>query len=228
MCFSPQADFVGGAIIAAIGVDSFRHVHQRHGHIAIASLPLLLAVHQIDEAFIWLGLQGHVPRSVAHVALWIYLLIAFVILPTFVPIAVLAFEPAGKRKLFMALFSIIGFGVSVDLLHAMLTSPFGVVMHPYHLSYSLRLPHPLLIIVLYIVAVCGALLCSSSRRVVTFGAINLIAIIIIARLTVDGFASVWCGWAAISSGAISLQLRRHRPHHLVTPENLPDPRVSSA
>ena len=48
---------------------------------------------------------------------------------------------------------------------------------------------------------------SSHRRVVTFGIVNVVAIAAIAWLTLDGFASVWCAWAAISSGAIALHMR---------------------
>ena len=43
-----------------------------------------LDAHQLDEAFVWWGLDGHVPHTVGRVALWIYLVIAFVVLPAFV------------------------------------------------------------------------------------------------------------------------------------------------
>ena len=33
------------------------------------------------------------------------------------------------------------------------------------------------------------------------------AVVIIARFTISGFASVWCGWAAVSSAAITLHCR---------------------
>ena len=68
-----------------------------------------------------------------------------------------------------------------------------------------------MIVALYVVAVCGPLLVSGYRIVVLFGVVNLIAVIIIARLTVSGFASVWCGWAACSSAAIALHCRFARP-----------------
>lgn len=207
MCFSPQADLVGGVIIGAIGIDALRHVERRASHLAIASLPVLFAFHQLDEAFIWFGLEGHVARSIEHVALWIYLLIAFVVLPIYVPLAVMGYEPTARRKWAMAPFAAIGAYVSVVLLLAMIRGPFGVTMHPLHLSYDLRLGHAYFIVVLYVIAVCGAFLFSGVRPMVVFGIINLVAVIIIVRLTVDGFASVWCAWAALSSGAIALRLR---------------------
>ena len=63
MCFSPQADIAGGLVITAIGVDAVRHIRQRREFIALAWLPLLLGAHQFIEAFVWLWLQGHVPRA---------------------------------------------------------------------------------------------------------------------------------------------------------------------
>jgi hypothetical protein len=48
--------------------------------------------------------------------------------------------------------------------------------------------------------------------VVIFGLVNLVAVGLIAWLTIDGFASVWCGWAAISSAAIAIHVRVGKVH----------------
>ena len=179
---------------------------------AIAALPLLLGAHQLDEAFVWWGQEGHVPAAVGHVALWIYLLIAFVVLPIFVPLAVRALEPTPKRKQLMIPFIVIGVAVAVRLFVAMVRGPIQVTVHPYHLAYSVKLSHGLIVITLYVAACCGTLLLSSYRHVVVFGIVNLVAVAVIAKLTVDGFASVWCGWAAITSGVVALHMRFGRPH----------------
>jgi len=119
MCFSPEADIGGGLLICAIGVDAVRHIGQRREFIAMAWIPVLLGAHQFIEALVWLWLQGHVPRGIGHVALWAYLLIAFVVLPVFIPLAVIALEPTRRRKLLMAPFALIGGVVAVILLAAM-------------------------------------------------------------------------------------------------------------
>ena len=107
----------------------------------------------------------------------------------------------------MVPFALIGAVIAVTLLAAMLHGPVGVTLAPYHLSYSIRLPAGLVIVALYVVAVCGPLLMSGYHNVVLFGVVNLIAVVIIAQLTISGFASVWCGWAAVSSAAIALHCR---------------------
>jgi hypothetical protein len=211
VCFSPQADLVGGLLIGVIGVDAVRHIRQRREFIALAWIPLLLGAHQFIEALVWLWLQGHVPRGIGHVALWAYLLIAFVVLPVSVPLAVIAVEPTRRRKQMMVPFALLGTVIAVTLFAAMVRGPVGVKLGPYHLSYGIRLPDGFLIVALYVVAVCGPLLVSGYRIVALFGVVNLIAVIVIARLTISGFASVWCGWAAVSSAAIALHCRFAKP-----------------
>jgi Family of unknown function (DUF6629) len=212
VCFSPQADIVGGLLIGAIGVDAVRHIRQRREFIALAWIPLLLGAHQFIEALVWLWLQGHVPRGIGLVALWAYLLIAFVVLPVFIPLAVIALEPTRRRKKMMVPFAVLGAVVAVTLFAAMVRGPVGVKLAPYNLSYGIRLSDGFLVVALYVVAVCGPLLVSGYRNVALFGVVNLVAVIIIARLTISGFASVWCGWAAVSGAAITLHCRFAKPH----------------
>jgi hypothetical protein len=219
MCFSPQADLAGGIVISAIGVAAIRNAQRRRDHVALAALPLILGAHQVIEAFVWLGLQGHVPHELERVALWAYLLIAFVLLPIYVPLAVVINEPSRRRRFIMAPLVALGVAISSILLSTMLRGPVNARLRPYHLAYSIHLSHGGLVVVLYVAAICGTLLLSTRRRVVTFGAVNLVAVGIVAWLTVDGFASVWCGWAAISSGAIALHMRVGKVHggrHLTT------------
>jgi hypothetical protein len=211
VCFSPQADLVGGVVVTAIGVDAFRHLRGRNSHLLLVALPLLLGMHQLVEAFVWWGLRGDVPHVVGRVALWVYLLIAFVVLPMFVPFAVLAVEPIRRRRWRMAPFVALGGGVTVVLLVAMLRAPIDVVEHPYHLEYVVRLRYGGFVVALYVVAVCGSLLFSGYRHIEIFGFANLVAVALLAWFTLDGFASLWCGYAAVSSGAIALHMRFAKP-----------------
>ena len=57
MCFSPQADFTAGAVVAGVGVQTLRRVRVRR-ELIVGALPLLLGIHQLVEGFVWLGLRG--------------------------------------------------------------------------------------------------------------------------------------------------------------------------
>jgi len=212
VCFSPEGDLVGGIVVTAIGVDAVRHLHHRNDHLALAALPLLLGFHEIDEAFVWWGLQGVVPHNVGRVAMWIYLIIAFVVLPIFVPLVIMLLEPTTGRRSRIVPFLAIGVGVSTVLLETILRNRPSVTLGSYHLAYSIGLQHGVVIIGLYIVATCGALLASGFRHIVVFGVANLVAVVILARLSADGFASLWCFYAAVACGAILLHMRYAKPH----------------
>jgi hypothetical protein len=211
MCFSPQADLVGGVAIGAIGIDTIRHVRHRR-EAPLAALPLLLAMHQITEALVWWGLQGQVPHELGRVATWAYLLFAFCVLPVLIPAAVTAIEPTATRRWLMAPFVALGAWVSVTLLVAMVQGPVVAVAAPYHVQYGVNLANGSLVVALYVAATCGSLLVSGYRHITIFGAVNLSAAIVIAYLLANGFASVWCAWAAIASGGIALHLRYARHH----------------
>ena len=215
VCFSAQGDLIGGVVLAGIGFDALRHVHRRHDHLALAALPLLLAGHQVDEAFVWWGLQGHVAPGIGRVATWIYLLFAFVVLPVYVPLAVFALEPPGRRRALIA--GLIGLGavVSAVLCAAMVSGPVTAKLGDHHVSYGIGLPAGLLVVAAYVTVTCGAVMFSGYHRLAVFGVVNLLAVAVLARWTIDGFASLWCGWAALTAGVIALHLRRGGTHRSV-------------
>jgi hypothetical protein len=105
--------------------------------------------------------------------------------------------------------------VSTLLFVAMLRGPVSASLGNDHVAYDIKLHAGLLIVAAYIVATCGSAIFSGYRHIAIFGVVNLIALIIIARLTIDGFASVWCGWAALTSIAIAVHIRFARPQQTV-------------
>jgi Family of unknown function (DUF6629) len=207
VCFSAEADLVGGVVIGAIGIDVLRHLDGRRRYAPLASLPLLFAAHQLDEAFVWWGLQGDVPSGIGRVATWIYLLFAFVVLPTLVPIAILALEPPGRRRGIILPFVGLGVIVSAVLLAAMIRGPVDARLGSHYIAYSTDLRADVLVVGAYVAATCGSLICSGIRPIAVFGIVNLIVVALLARATLDGFASLWCAWAAISSAAFAVHLR---------------------
>ena len=96
MCFSAEADLATGLVAGLAGVDALRHARQP-GERALGALPVLFGVHQLTEVFVWWGLTDRVPWTVGDAAVWLYLSFAFVLLPVFVPLAVLAVEPDARR-----------------------------------------------------------------------------------------------------------------------------------
>ena len=204
MCFSAGADLVVGLAVGSIGIDALRHV-RRADELPLAALPVVLAAHQLIESFVWWGLEGRLPDAVWRPALWVYLVIAFGVLPVLLPVAVRALEPEENRPRlgFVAL----GVGVAAVLTFAVLRGPVEAVIEGHHIAYRVDLWRGGVVVALYVVATCGPLLVSAHNHVRWFGAVNLVAVLLLAWVSTSGLISLWCGWAAVTSVAIAVHLR---------------------
>jgi Family of unknown function (DUF6629) len=208
VCFAPEADALVGAVVVAVGVDALRHVREPK-QVPLAALPLLFGLHQLTEAFVWWGLQGHVAHDVERVATWMYVLFAFAALPVLIAIAVGLVEPERARRRVIAAFGVLAAAVAIALSTAMFRGTLDAAIDGRHVEYSVdALGHGGQLTGLYVVATCGALLASSYRDLATLGALNLVVVPLLTALTIGGFVSLWCFWAAIVSVVIDLHLRR--------------------
>jgi hypothetical protein len=205
VCFSAEADLLAGVVVGGIGVDAWRHAH-RPAEKPLAAIPLVLAGHQLIEVFVWWGLQDRVPESVEHLATWLYLAIAFGVLPVLVPIAVGALEPL-KNQRRVRWFTALGTVVAIILMYSVVRGPIEATLHDHYIAYHVDLWHGGTIVLFYVIATCGSMLVSKHDHVRWFGVINLIAAGLLAWLNKNGFISLWCVWAAITSIAIAVHLR---------------------
>lgn len=208
MCFSKTADLVVGTALIPVAVLTLREVRHRR-EVPFAMLPAIFAAHQFFEVVVWEWLDGNVSAGVADLAIRAYLFIAWPLLPTWVPLAVMLLEPRGAR-LRVAPFLGLGAVVSLYLGWVVLANPVEVVRHPYGLEYVNVVQHPLLWAVLYIIAVIGAALASGYRSIVAFGALNLIGLVVVAVFYANAFASLWCVFAAVSSVLMLIHMVRRR------------------
>jgi hypothetical protein len=208
VCFAPEADAAIGGIIIIVGSDALRHVREPK-QLALASLPLLFGLHQLTEAFVWWGLQGNVAPSIERLAVWTYLLFAFSALPVLAPIAVGLVEQSVTHRRAIAAFGVLGVAVAVVLTIAIFRGPINAVIDGRHVAYHVEaLDDGGRWTALYVVATCGALLACSSRDIAALGALSLVAVPVLAWLTLSGFVSLWCFYAAIVSAVIAFHLRR--------------------
>ena len=206
------ADLVAGTALLPVAALSLREVRSPR-ELPFALLPAIFAAHQFMEVFVWLGLDGTVSPGLAELAMRAYLFIAWPLLPTYVPLAVMMLEPHGLRLRVGPLVAL-GALVSAYLAFVVLANPVEVIRHAHGLEYATVVQHPLLWAVLYIASVIGAPLLSGYRSVVAFGALNLVGLVLVAVFYVQAFASLWCVFAAGSSLLILL--------HMVRRSRLPD------
>lgn len=178
----------------------------------MAALPVLFGLHQLVEVPVWWGLEGGVSPGLASGAAWLYLAIAFGVIPWAVPYAVRHLEADKMRRALMSPLLGLGVVVAAVLMLVIVRTPIVVATGGNHLHYSASLEFGGLITVLYVVATCGALLLSSDRVVVMHGGVNLAVVAALAALLATGVISLWCLWAAVTSIAIATHLRRIHGH----------------
>lgn len=206
MCFSATADLVVGSIAVAAGVDAMAHV-DRPAQRLVAALPLVLGAHQLVETLVWWGLAGDVGETTWRAAMWVYLAIAFGVVPVLVPLAVGALEPRmhGWRT---TGFTAIGSAVSIILMWAVVHGPVSASIEERHIAYDVDLWNGDFIVALYVLVTCGSLLVSRRREVRWFGAVNVVTVGALVWLAQTALISLWCAWAALTSVAIAITLRR--------------------
>ena len=187
---------------------SLREVRRRR-ELPFALLPAIFATHQFLEVAVWAGLDGDVSAGVANLAMRAYLFIAWPLLPTYVPLAVLMLEPWHARRR-VAPFLALGVVVSAYLAFVVLANPVEVIRHAHGLEYATVVHYPVVWAVLYIAAVIGAPLLSGYRSIVAFGALNLAGLVLVALFYTQAFASLWCVFAAASSVLILVHMVRRR------------------
>lgn len=209
MCFSFEADLIAGVAISAAGVDALRHA-ERPGEVPLAVLPLTFGIHHLVEAVIWLEADGRVGSSLGGAATWVYLAFALVVLPWYVPVAVRAAEPDGARRGAMAAAGALGALVAGVLGVELVRGPVEAVAADLHIDYRIDLTWGAWVAAAYVLAVTLPLLASSRRLLRWYGIVNLPVVALVAWLDAEGFVSLWCAWAALSSVIVLVELRGTR------------------
>ncbi len=198
MCFSATANFVGSGVLGTLGVLTLTKVKHRR-EILFAALPMLFAVHQFIEGFVWLGLDGVFSPAATRAAAEAYMLYAQGLLPFLLPLGVLLFEPGLRRRRAMLPFAIAGGATSLYMLWELMMYPLEVYMQGNSIVYINSGTQHTWLAVLYIVVTCGSLFFSKVKAMVLFGAANLAILLIVMEVKRYAFTSVWCLYAAVAS-----------------------------
>lgn len=209
MCFSPDADFTAAAVVGVVGVETLRNVRTRR-ELIIGALPILFALHQFTEGFVWLGLRGDVSNSVGGTATDIYVVYAYAVLPMIVPIGLYLIEPNRRHRRWVVPFIVLGFGVGGYMLWQVTQYPVSAQELASCIAYNTHMPFGTQIDIAYVIATCGPALISSRRYLRWFGVANLIGVAIAFSIRKADFTSVWCVYAALVSVLILEHFRRQR------------------
>ncbi len=198
MCFSATANFVGSGVLGAVGVVTLTKVKHRR-ELLFASLPVLFAIHQFIEGFVWLGLDGILSPAVAHNMGAAFMLYAQGLLPFLLPLSVLLFEADKQSRTRMLPFLVLGGATTLYILWALTAFPLQLYVKGNSIVYINQATNNTAVAVLYVIATCGSLFFSKVRTMVVFGAANLAILLVVMEFKRYAFTSLWCAYAAVAS-----------------------------
>lgn len=222
MCFSASASFGAGAVLTVVGIATIRKT-QTPEQLPFASIPLIFALQQITEGFLWLSLTDPAYTSLQDVMTYNFLFFAQVAWPVWVPFSVLKLEPPERRRTLEKILVATGALVSLYLGYCLLSYPVGAKIIGYHISYEQDYPSVLGLGggLLYMIATVGPPFFSRIKRVWLLGITVLISYVITAVLYTDYIVSVWCFFASIISISIyAVVYNLNRPHQAATVEQM--------
>lgn len=198
MCFSATVNFAGSAVLGAAGVATLTKVKHRR-ELLFAAMPVLFAIHQLIEGFVWLGLDGVLSPAIAHNMGAAFMLYAQGLLPLLAPLSVFLFEPNARSRRRMLPFVVLGGAVALYILWALTAFPLQLYIQKNSIVYMNQATNNTIVALLYVVVTCGSLFFSQIRMMVAFGAANLAILLIVMAVKRYAFTSVWCAYAAAAS-----------------------------
>jgi hypothetical protein len=207
MCFSPEADLVAAVVLAPIGVLTIKAA-RRPREYALASIPMFFAIHQFIEVFVWLGVQGDVSQGVETFAAVLFIVMAQMVLPILVPVAIGLTEPRRGRRNYM--FASAAAGSIITFWFAYLLITGTIEAHPDKHVMVYKTTAGAVAWwggIVYVNATIFTTLASSSFYLRMFGLANAIGISFAGWYNHEAVTSVWCVYAACISFLLLLHLR---------------------
>ena len=145
------------------GVVTLTKVKHRR-ELLFAALPLLFAIHQFIEGFVWLGLDGTLSPAVAHDMGAAFMLYAQGLLPFLAPLSILLFEPNKKSRRRMLPFVVLGAATTLYILWGLTAFPLQVYVQHNSIVYINQATNNTVVALLYLIVTCGALFFSDGAR----------------------------------------------------------------
>jgi hypothetical protein len=196
MCFSAEASFAAALALGVIGGMTLKN-HLTNSHFFLAAIPLLFAIQQLSEGFVWLHLSQNIGSEAMFLnAQRIFLSFAFLIWPIWTPLSFALIEPVPWRKFLLYLNLVSGFALFLLYLsYSVNQNPSVQVVH-HSLQYFGRSSSREMNYLLIVILPCFL---SSLRGAWIFGLFVIVAYFSAIYFYETTFISVWCFFAAIVS-----------------------------
>lgn len=207
MCFSAEASFTASAVLGVIGIITVKKVNHPSA-LAFACIPFLFSVQQLSEGIVWVSLSNKEYAFLQSISSYLFLIIAQIVWPTWVPLSILLLEKNEKRKNALRLILAIGVGISLYLTFCFLFYDIDAEISMHHIKYNLNFPHSKHLLWLgglfYFIPTVVSTFVSSVKRMHFLGTFIMLSCITTLLFTTKYFLSIWCFFAAILSVLVLL------------------------
>jgi len=212
MCFSAGASFTAGAVLTAAGVATVSQAKKKETRL-FSLIPLIFGIQQIAEGVIWLTLNnpGHYPGQ--SLFMYIFLAIADVVWPTFIPASIMLMEEnPGKRKV---LKYFVVSGAVVSLYYAICLAVFKTTPEILncHINYKGTFIPALMVpmFLLYLISTITPFFISGIRGMKWLGLAMFISVLVSVIFYFKNITSVWCFFAAVISVIVFVIIKKENP-----------------
>ncbi|MCX6051006.1 MAG: hypothetical protein NTZ60_00680 [Campylobacterales bacterium] len=202
-------NFALSALIGVVGIMTLRKVSTPH-EVIFASLPLLFAMHEFTQGFVWLGIYGLIEARALEIAESIYVFYAQGLLQFIIPLAIWLIEPKGLRKNLIAILMIMGALLSIYTMWGLSFEPTSVSLKDGLLYYVNPTTDHHWVAIIYILTTGGSLILSEKIPIQLFGWLNIVGINLVYWLKPLALTSLWCLYAAVVSTVLYLYFVKRR------------------
>jgi len=212
MCFSATGSFALSGVLTLLGAASMAR-NSSKPHRMFAAIPLLFAAQQAAEGTVWLTIAGD-HHTLNRVAVSVFLTIALVVWPTWLPFALRRIECSATRRRTLAALLVAGGVVAVCAVLLMVSFPPFARIAGHSISYDYAgtgdAPKHLLLLLAYVVPTVAPFFASSLHMARLLGSVLAASLLVSVLVKRDALTSVWCFFAAVLSGLILLALAREQ------------------
>lgn len=213
MCFSAEASFTAAVVLAAIGVCTLSHIKQRN-YLLLGVMPLFFAAQQFIEGILWLILLKAGSAFYHYVLTQLYAGFVGVIWPILVPTAIGTLETGPIRRKILNFLWFLGMGVAVYTLYGIVAYGIESRIVDYCIQYRYPSYYPFKVRGysewIYILVVLVPFFLSSDQRLQKIGLVNLVTFFVAYYFYRETYVSVWCFFAAITSGLIYFYIPKEK------------------
>jgi hypothetical protein len=219
MCFSATGSFAVAGFLGGVGTATLAR-NASVPHRMLAAIPLLFAAQQATEGVVWLTMADGDGAQPHRLAVTGFLAFAFVVWPTWLPLALWSAESDPKRRQLLLGLCAVGMAASTYAALAFASwQPIArIAGHSIHYQYAAGQtgPGPVFTLVAYTLATVVPFFVSSITLARTIGIVFVASLVATFLIERAALASVWCFFAAILSLLVFFALEREQPQRSAT------------